>query len=261
MYATLSPVAGSLHPMAERYAAVADVYDTIRPGYPDEVAELLSERLGVTEGTPVLDVGAGTGKLTSVLLQTGADVSAVEPVAAMRELLAPLLPPACVLDGTAESLPFRDGSFDVVCAGDAFHYFDAKTAPKELARVLRSGGHLVLINPLPFPSQTKTWRAELQRLLRSLREDHPFFVKEHGRKALKGVKQFGPLRGVTLAHHHEVDRWGLVDYVRSLTYVAAVYDDRERYETIMSEVREIADQAPARISLSYGVEVWITKRK
>lgn len=252
---------GSLHPMAARYGEVAGVFDAIRPGYPGEVAELLTERLGVREGSQVLDAGAGTGKLTSVLLATGAEVTAAEPVAAMRSHLLEVLAPERVLDARAEALPVGDGAFDVVCAGDAFHYFDPERGPRELARVLRSGGHLVMISHSPFPSEAKTWRADLQRLLRSLREDHPFFVKEHGRRALRKEKAFGPVRGVTLAHHHEVDRWGLVDYVRSLTYVQAIFDDRERYETVMAQVREIADQAPPRISLSYGVEVWITKRR
>jgi SAM-dependent methyltransferase len=93
----------------------------------------------------VLDLAAGTGKLTTLLAASGADVVAVEPVAAMRNELARLVPSAEVYDGTAEDLPFPDASVDVVTVAQAFHWFDAPVALAEMRRVLRPGGHLFLV--------------------------------------------------------------------------------------------------------------------
>jgi SAM-dependent methyltransferase len=248
-----------LHPLAETFGDVADAYDRGRPGYPGELADLLTRRLGVGPGVRVLDVGAGTGKLTRTLLATGADVLAAEPVEDMRRLLGNVLPPERILDATAEALPLERASLDVVAAGDAFHWFDGARALDELARVLRPGGELVMAWHAPFPSESGTWRAELQRLLRSVRGDHPYFVKEHGRAVFREHDAFGPLRNVRVTHHHEVDRGGLVDHVRSISYVAAL--PREQWEDVLSATREIADSAPPRISMSYSIDVWITRRR
>jgi SAM-dependent methyltransferase len=90
----------------------------------------------------VLDLGAGTGKLTEVLLDLGLDVVAVEPSAGMRELLPARVE---VLDGDAEHLPLPDASVDAVVVGQAFHWFDPEPALAEIARVLRPGGTLGLL--------------------------------------------------------------------------------------------------------------------
>jgi SAM-dependent methyltransferase len=250
---------GRLHRLAEAFADVADAYERSRPGYPAQLAEVLRTRLGVGPGTRALDVGAGTGKLTRTLLATGADVLAAEPVAGMRRVLAGVLAPERILDATAEDLPLAAGAVDLVAAGDALHWFDGGRAPDELARVLRPGGDLVLCWHEPFPSETGTWRAELQALLRSVRGDHPYFVAGHGRAALTGHDAFGPLRNVRIAHHHEVDRGGLVDHVRSISYVAAL--ERDAWEDVIARTRRIAEAAPARISMSYAIDVWITRRR
>jgi ubiquinone/menaquinone biosynthesis C-methylase UbiE len=100
---------------------------------------------GIGPGTRVLDLAAGTGKMTRLLVPTGADVVAVEPVAGMRDRLAAALPEIEVLDGTAEDLPLPDASIDAVTVAQAFHWFDAPVALAELRRVLRPGGHLFLI--------------------------------------------------------------------------------------------------------------------
>lgn len=249
----------SLHPLAARFGEVADAYERARPGYPDALAELLRARLGAGPHTRALDLGAGTGKLTRTLLATGAQVIAAEPIPEMREQLAAVLPAERILDATAEALPCEDASLDLVAAGDAFHWFEGRRAVAEIARVLRPGGELVLAWHAPFPGERGTWRAELQKLLRDLRGDHPYFVREHGRGVLKGHKAFGTLRNVTVAHHHEVDRGGLVDHVRSISYVASLPGDQ--WQETMSAVRAIADRAPARISMSYAIDVWITTRR
>ncbi len=123
---------------AGSFGAAAVVYDRSRPGYPVEAV-----RFALPDGARrVLDLGAGTGKLTQVLLDLGLDVVAVEPSEPMRELL----PARCeVLDGTAEALPLADDSVDAVLVGQAFHWFDPERALPEIARVLRPGGTVGLL--------------------------------------------------------------------------------------------------------------------
>jgi ubiquinone/menaquinone biosynthesis C-methylase UbiE len=123
----------------------ADAYEVSRPSYPAEAVAHVVGHGRISPGTRVLDLAAGTGKLTRLLVPTGAEVVAVEPVAAMRDRLARLLPGVEVLDGTAEALPLPAGSVDTVTVAQAFHWFDPPVALAEIHRVLRPGGHLFLV--------------------------------------------------------------------------------------------------------------------
>ena len=100
---------------------------------------------GIGPGRRVLDLAAGTGKLTRLLVPSGAEVVAVEPVAAMRDRLVAALPAVEVHDGTAEALPLADASVDAVTVAQAFHWFDPAVALGEVRRVLRPGGALFLV--------------------------------------------------------------------------------------------------------------------
>jgi SAM-dependent methyltransferase len=119
---------------ARSFARVATEYERGRPGYPRAAIEWL---LGV-EPLEVLDLGAGTGKLTAALLEAGHRVIAVEPLAEMREILTARQPRARALAGSAERLPLEDASVDAVTVGAAFHWFDQDLALAEIARVRRA---------------------------------------------------------------------------------------------------------------------------
>lgn len=123
----------------------AVAYERARPSYPAEAVAHLVEHGAIGPGRRVIDLAAGTGKLTRLLVPTGADVVAVEPVAGMRAQLAAGLPGIVVLDGTAEDLPLPDDSADAVTVAQAFHWFDAPVALAEIRRVLHPGGHLLLL--------------------------------------------------------------------------------------------------------------------
>lgn len=131
-------------PAAARFGAVAADYDRARPSYPADVLDQLFAVAGVGPGADVLDLAAGTGKLTRHLVATGASVVAVEPSAGMREQLAASLPGVQALDGTAEAIPLPDGAVDVVTVAQAFHWFRTAVALDEIHRVLRPGGWLAL---------------------------------------------------------------------------------------------------------------------
>ncbi len=115
------------------------------PSYPPDAIAWLVNNLGIKPGRQVLDLAAGTGALTTLIAATGADVIAVEPVAAMRDRLSARLPGVPVLAGTAEALPLADQSVDTVVGTAVFHWFDARRAMTEVARVVRPGGFLGLI--------------------------------------------------------------------------------------------------------------------
>lgn len=130
---------------AQGFDANADAYEAARPSYPAEAVAHIVGHGSIGPGRRVLDLAAGTGKLTRLLMPTGAEVVAVEPVAGMRDRLVASLPDVEVHDGTAEALPLADRWFDAVTVAQAFHWFDPPVALAEIRRVLRPGGHLFLV--------------------------------------------------------------------------------------------------------------------
>lgn len=134
-----------IDPAAVAFGGVAGDYERARPSYPPAAIEALRRHVGVGPGCRVLDLAAGTGKLTRLLVATGADVVAVEPVEGMRAELAQAVPDVDVLDGTAESIPLPDAAIDVVTVAQAFHWFRLDEAMAEIARVLVPGGRLAIL--------------------------------------------------------------------------------------------------------------------
>ena len=135
---------------ARSFGAQAARYDRARPSYPAAALDLVLPRpAGKSTGRRILDIGAGTGKLTAALLGRGAEVVAVEPDPQMLAVLADRLPQVRAVAGSAERIPLRDGSVDAIVAGQAFHWFRRPDADYELARVLRPGGVLGLFWNLP----------------------------------------------------------------------------------------------------------------
>ena len=130
---------------AQGFDGTAEAYEQARPSYPAEAVAHIVGHAGIGPGRHVLDLAAGTGKLTRVLVPTGAEVVAVEPIAGMRAVLQRELPAVEVRDGTAEALPLPDRSVDAVTVAQAFHWFEPAVALAEIRRVLRPGRHLVLV--------------------------------------------------------------------------------------------------------------------
>ncbi|MCT1477062.1 class I SAM-dependent methyltransferase [Microbacterium sp. p3-SID336] len=127
--------------LARSFDGIGEEYDRFRPGFPRQAADaVLPESVGA-----VLDLGAGTGKFTELLIDRAARVIAVEPSAMMREVLRRKLPEVDGAPGTAEDIPLESSSVDAVCVAQAFHWFDRDAASAEIARVLVSGGTLGLI--------------------------------------------------------------------------------------------------------------------
>jgi ubiquinone/menaquinone biosynthesis C-methylase UbiE len=130
---------------ATSFGARAEEYDRVRPEYSAEALDLAVSRLALGPGADVLDLAAGTGKLTRPLVERFRTVVAVEPDPGMRAVLARATEAFRVLGGRAEEIPLPDDSVDTVFVGQAFHWFDTAVALQEIARVLRPRGGLVLI--------------------------------------------------------------------------------------------------------------------
>jgi SAM-dependent methyltransferase len=176
-------------PVAARFGAVAADYDRGRPSYPAAVLDRLSAVAGLGPGTDVLDLAAGTGKLTRQLVAAGASVVAVEPSEGMRERLVASMPGVRVLDGTAEDIPLADASVDLVTVAQAFHWFRTGAALDEIHRLLRPGGWLALMwNEEPTtPWARRLW--DLRHELTGYTGDYP----GHGWDAVVDADaRFGP---------------------------------------------------------------------
>jgi SAM-dependent methyltransferase len=127
------------------FETVAADYERHWPNYPTEALRWAAGSLGLAAGARVLDVGAGTGKLTRGLVALGFEVVAVEPGAAMLDELRSAVPEAEALEGPAESIPLPDASVDAAFAGQAFHWFDRSESLPELHRVIGDGGGIALL--------------------------------------------------------------------------------------------------------------------
>jgi len=134
-------VSGTAHERSLSFGSEAAAYERGRPSYPPEAINWLLP----ANARDVLDLGAGTGKLTTRLVERGLDVIAVDPIPEMLELLTKALPDTPALLGTAEQIPLPDNSIDAVLVAQAWHWFDPQQAIAEVARVLRPGGRLGLV--------------------------------------------------------------------------------------------------------------------
>jgi SAM-dependent methyltransferase len=234
--------------------AVGD-YERGRPGFPPDAVRAVVEALGIGPGKRVLDLAAGSGKFTRELVPTGAEITAVEPVRSMREALAAALPSVRTLDGTAESIPADDASFNAVTAAQAFHWFDGDRALAEIHRVLVPEGRLALV------WNVRDERDPLMRgatgILERYRGDTPSYGSMAWREAFERTTLFTPLEERRFGYVQETDVDGFVARFASVSFVAALpHEERER---VLGELRALAgDREPVRLPYVTNV-FWCTR--
>ena len=215
---------------ARSFGAAADAYERARPGYPDAAIDWL-----VPEGArTVLDLGAGTGKLTRTLVARGLEVAAVEPLVEMRTTLAWAVPEVTALEGTAEAIPLEDDSVDAITVAQAWHWVDPERATAEAARVLRPGGTLGLI--WNRRDERVDWVQQLGEVMGS--GDAELIT-------LEGVEigaPFGPTESFVTDWERPMDANLLVEMAASRSYVITA--TARRRKEILDGVRRVVESDP-----------------
>jgi SAM-dependent methyltransferase len=230
---------------ATSFALVADAYERGRPGYPDEAVRWLVRE----NPCDVVDLGAGTGKLTRSLVQLGHRVTAIEPLTAMLEQLVAQAPGAFMQLGNAEVIPLPDDYADVITVAQAFHWFDHALALPEIARVLRSRGRLALI--WNTRDDREPWVKELSSTIGVevvSRDDAVVPIDASG--------LFGPVELTTFPWVQRLDAAILRDLVLSRSYVA-VKSPEEREKILAGVDRLFAENATeGEIELPYVTQCY-----
>jgi SAM-dependent methyltransferase len=237
-----------LHPLAAQFADVADAYERGRPEYAPAVVGTILAELRVPPGAPVLDLAAGTGKLTRALLSAGLDVMAVEPQAQLREVLASNVGIERVRNGLAEAIPLSDRAVVAVTVADAFHWFDQEAALREIRRVLRAGGGLAILTTVPDWSGA-SWAHEVGTLMAGLRPEHPGFDGPAWRDTVHAAGGWTSPREIRVTISQPASPERIVDYVASISWVAAL-PETQRADTL-SRIDAIvsAGETPAELPL------------
>lgn len=224
-------------PVARAFDDAAELYERARPGWPIRALERVEQELRLPRGATVLDLGAGTGKLTRLLVERFEHVLAVEPLNGMRVLLEALVPGARTHAGEAERIPLADSSVDAVFAAEAFHWFDGERALAEIARVLRPRGGLALLWNVPGgPTEPSiAAAAEVVNARGSPERQINRYASGEWREPF-AHSGFEELRKATFDNPQVVDRDGLLAFFASMSWVA-VLPERERAE-LLDEVRD-----------------------
>jgi SAM-dependent methyltransferase len=240
----------TLHPLAERFASVIGEYERGRPDYPPAVIGALAAELRLKQGASVLDLAAGTGKLTRALLAGGLDVVAVEPQAPLRELLAASVGAERVRDGLAEAIPLDARSVDAVTVSNAFHWFDHAPALAEIARVLRPGGGLCVVWTIPDWGGA-SWAHELGAMMAAQRPEHPGFDGPPWQDAARASGRWTEPREVRLTVARPANPVQIVDHIASMSWIAAM-PEPERAERL-AQMRALIDagETPAELPIHF----------
>ena len=245
---------GLQHPESRSFELVADLYERARPEYPQEAVAWVASELGLDADSTVVDLGAGTGKLTRALLATGARVIAVEPGDAMRTELERALPAVEALRGAAENIPLRADSVDCVAVGQAFHWFRHDEALPELHRVLRPGGGLALL------WNSRDHGRPVQREIRDLIS--PFVPPgrpgpEHWADALRESPLFTEPEEFHFPWVQRLDADGLAARIGSVSFVAAA--SSEARAELDARLRELAARLGGVFDFPYVTDVYVSR--
>lgn len=225
---------------ATSFGGVADLYERARPGYPADAVKWL-----VGSAHRVVDLGAGTGKLTRQLVTLGCEVVAVEPSPGMlTQLRAASTPRVEALAGKAENIPLPAASVDAVIAAQAFHWFNQARALEEIARVMVQGGNVGLI--WNIPDQREPWVARLSALAGGL----PSEPQDPG-PAIAACESFSAVEKAVFLHAQRLERHALIELAASWSQIATLApDQRERRLTAIGNLFDQEAEAPT-LTLPY----------
>ncbi|HEY2644334.1 MAG TPA: class I SAM-dependent methyltransferase [Galbitalea sp.] len=215
---------------AASFDQAAEVYERSRPEYPQAAIDWLLPAGAKT----VLDLGAGTGKLTRALTARGLEVFAVDPSPKMLEQLRAAVPGAIVHVGSAEDIPLPDGSVDAVVVAQAWHWVDQDVALPAVARVLRPGGTLGLI--WNFRDERVPWVARLTEAM------HPATGELFLENNVIQTGPFGAIEEVEFEWSMQFDRPALIELLKSRSYYIVATPDRQK--ELEAAVHDLLDIDP-----------------
>jgi SAM-dependent methyltransferase len=216
---------------ATSFGAAAEAYERGRPPYPPAAIDWLVP----AHAARVVDLGAGTGKLTRQLRERGLDVIAVEPSAGMRDQLRRAVPGVPVLGGKGEQLPLAAGSVDAILVAQAWHWVEPSLAIPEAARVLAPGGRLGLLWNRRI--EAVDWVSELSSIMGSDRSP------DAGRHRPEIGPPFGPAERFNVDWVHHLSPEAMIDWVASRSYVITLPEAQR--ESVIGQVRRLIDDHPA----------------
>jgi SAM-dependent methyltransferase len=253
-------------PHAERgFGSGAEEYERHRPGWPPEAIERALAELGIAPGATVVDLAAGTGKLTRELVPRVARVVAVEPSADMLGRLEVVVPEAEAVAGTADAIPLADASADGVLVAEAFHWFATPAAVAEIARVLRPGGGLALLWNLYAWGDDGPWIEPLRAVLgehlapamAAVNRNRP----ESWRTAFDGAP-FEPFRQFDVPHELHVDVDGLIAHVGTWSHTRVLDDEpRAAFFRALEDVVRREHPTSDDIAIRFNTQVHWTRRR
>ncbi len=229
---------------AEGFDKEAKTYEQSRPSYPPDVVSWLTNNLRIGAGSRVLDLAAGTGILTRLLVPSGCDLVAAEPVAGMRAQLRSVLPAVPCLSAVAESLPLRDASLDAVTIAQAFHWFDGPLALVELRRVLQIGGRAAMV--WNARDRSRDWVDQVWAVMDRVEKHAPwrdhdqtatFDSQSRREDALNDTPGFGAVHTAQFRHEQPVTHEQVVQRVKGVSHVAVLEPTTQA--SVLNEVRDI----------------------
>ncbi|SEK40594.1 Methyltransferase domain-containing protein [Roseateles sp. YR242] len=271
------------HAAQHGYEKESAAYQRGRPDYPDALMDWLRQDLGLRPGTHALDLGAGTGKFTRLLTRTGASLTAVEPVAEMREQIGRHAEGVLALAGTAEAIPLPDAlpathaspasptssgagatpetGLDVVVCAQAFHWFANAQALREIHRVLRPGGRLGLV--WNVRDESVDWVAATTAIITPYEGDAPRYYKGDWRQPFEAQPLFSPLVRASFPHQHVGSfEQVVIDRFMSVSFIASLPEAEK--QSVATRLWALRDRFPAlqaeTVAYPYLTEAWRTER-
>jgi SAM-dependent methyltransferase len=254
----------TVHEVAEEgFGRAAETYERVRPSYPTDAVAWLAGNLRIGPGRTVLDLAAGTGKFTRLLVPFRAKLLAAEPVDGMRGAFVAAVPGVAMVAAVAEEVPVASGSLDAVTVAQAFHWFDADRAFDEFGRALRPKGRVGLI--WNARDRSSDWVNAVWSIMDRVEKRAPWRDHEQWRDSALGARAgFGPLHTEAFHHEQSISPAGVVERVASVSHVA-VLPPAERKE-VLDEVRHVLATHPdargrRELRIPYRVDVYWCERR
>jgi ubiquinone/menaquinone biosynthesis C-methylase UbiE len=223
---------------AQGFEKAATVYEEARPSYPNEVIDLIKSLCD--KPNIIIDLGAGTGKLTRLLGPLDArEIIAIEPTSSMRENLQKIPIITKIIDGTAEHIPFENNTIDMIICGQSFHWFANHRALAEINRVLKPNGLLILVWNFQDNSE-REWAKKISDYIDSFGPVGAMrFKSMEWKKAFDNQTFFSALQHKQFKNNHRATRDLLLKRILSTSFIAAL--PSEQQTKLIDEIQKMME--------------------